>query len=303
MFSTIVVGVDGRQGGRDALHLAHTLSRVGSGRIVALRVFPFAYPLRGAPPMPDEPMREETLAALDRDVDTEGVAAATVVLGDMSPARGLHRLAEHEGADVIVVGSTHHGRLGRVFAGDDAVATLHGSHCPVAVAPRGYDAPTDGPLRRIGVGYDGGPESGHALLLADMLARRTGAHLHLLSVISTPIDYTTIGAFDSEWVEQQRAEAETVLGEALGGLDVEASGETVLGFASDELTELSHRVDLLVVGSRAWGPARRILLGSTAATLIRGAGCPVLVVPRGAPTGQPGEREPAGTESASPAGS
>jgi hypothetical protein len=33
-------------------------------------------------------------------------------------------------------------------------------------------------------------------------------------------------------------------------------------------------------------------LGSTAARLIREAACPVLVVPRGAATGQPGEQEP-----------
>jgi hypothetical protein len=47
-----------------------------------------------------------------------------------------------------------------------------------------------------------------------------------------------------------------------------------------------------VVGSRGWGPVRRILLGSTSARLMREAHCPVLVLPRGAATGEPGERDP-----------
>ena len=76
-------------------------------------------------------------------------------------------------------------------------------------------------------------------------------------------------------------------------LAVEVSGDVAVGTAVDELVELSRTVDLLVVGSRAWGPVRRTLIGSTAAKLMRRAHCPVLVLPRGAATGQPGEKDPA----------
>ena len=38
---------------------------------------------------------------------------------------------------------------------------------------------------------------------------------------------------------------------------------------------------MLVVGSRGWGPVRRLLLGSTSERLVREAVGPVLVVPRG----------------------
>ena len=41
------------------------------------------------------------------------------------------------------------------------------------------------------------------------------------------------------------------------------------------------RVDLLVCGSRAYGPARHVLLGSVTHAVIRDASCPVVVVPRG----------------------
>ena len=298
MFKTIVVGVDGREGGRDALHLARGLARIGDGRLAAVWVFPYAHPLRGKTPVPDVVLREQAQAALDRELANEKIEAQAVVLGDTSPARGLHRVAEHEHASLIVVGSTHHGRLGRAFAGDDAVATLHGSPCPVAVAPRAVAVPEEGALRRIGVGYDGRAEARQALALATTLARSTGAHLELLSVATTPRSFSTEPGFDPEWLAAYQEEIETDLRETLDDLDADASGATVRGVAAEELTALSHRVDLLIVGSRGWGPARRILVGSTAARLVRGAGCPVVVVPRGAATGEPGEREPSGAETA-----
>jgi nucleotide-binding universal stress UspA family protein len=43
MFKTIVVGVDGREGGRDAISLASRLALVAGGELVALRVIPFDY--------------------------------------------------------------------------------------------------------------------------------------------------------------------------------------------------------------------------------------------------------------------
>ena len=55
-------------------------------------------------------------------------------------------------------------------------------------------------------------------------------------------------------------------------------GDTVEALAAlDE-----HEVDLLVCGSRGYGPVRRVLLGRRAARLVRRAACPVVVVPRGA---------------------
>jgi nucleotide-binding universal stress UspA family protein len=40
-------------------------------------------------------------------------------------------------------------------------------------------------------------------------------------------------------------------------------------------------VDLLVCGSRGYGPVRRVLLGTVSSALLRQASVPVLVVPRG----------------------
>lgn len=56
--------------------------------------------------------------------------------------------------------------------------------------------------------------------------------------------------------------------------------DIVRGRPADALVALSGRVDLLVIGSRRWGPAARVLLGSTGEALLHDGACPVLAVPR-----------------------
>jgi nucleotide-binding universal stress UspA family protein len=48
------------------------------------------------------------------------------------------------------------------------------------------------------------------------------------------------------------------------------------------LAERSRELDLLVVGSRGYGPVRQVLIGGVSAELMRRAACPVLIVPRSA---------------------
>ena len=53
------------------------------------------------------------------------------------------------------------------------------------------------------------------------------------------------------------------------------------GSAGHELAAQSERVDLMVVGSRGYGPRAAVLLGGVTHTLLRKAACPVVVLPRG----------------------
>jgi len=100
------------------------------------------------------------------------VDAELITVTAPTPGRGLHEQAEAQGADLIVVGSCSRGLLGRAMLGDDTRAALNGTPCAVAVAARGY-ATASTPLMRIGVGYDGSPESTAALAVARELARAT----------------------------------------------------------------------------------------------------------------------------------
>ena len=47
------------------------------------------------------------------------------------------------------------------------------------------------------------------------------------------------------------------------------------------LEQFSNDVDLLVCGSRGYGPLGSVLLGGVSRRLVHRAACPVIVVPRG----------------------
>jgi nucleotide-binding universal stress UspA family protein len=61
---------------------------------------------------------------------------------------------------------------------------------------------------------------------------------------------------------------------------VEAGAELIDGSAAHVLRERSGELDLLVLGSRGYGPLRAVLLGSVSSVLVRSAESPVVVVPR-----------------------
>ena len=61
-------------------------------------------------------------------------------------------------------------------------------------------------------------------------------------------------------------------------------GTVDAGRPADRLIGMTDAVDLMVVGSRGYGPLRSVLLGGVSGQLIRSAACPVVVVPRGAQT-------------------
>jgi nucleotide-binding universal stress UspA family protein len=54
------------------------------------------------------------------------------------------------------------------------------------------------------------------------------------------------------------------------------------GEPSEELAQFSEELDLLIVGSRSYGPVGRLFNGSTSNYLARRARCPLLVLPRSA---------------------
>jgi nucleotide-binding universal stress UspA family protein len=137
------------------------------------------------------------------------------------------------------------------------------------------------------VGFDGGSESRVALSLAGSLARAADATLAVRAVIDDRLPL--VGWAKSRellkdmWDEllepelQAQREDAIAAGRATGA---EAEIEAIPGSPSQLLLELSATIDLLVIGSRRWGAAARVLLGTTGEALMHEASCPVLVAPR-----------------------
>jgi nucleotide-binding universal stress UspA family protein len=157
----------------------------------------------------------------------------------------------------------------------------------VAVAPRGYRRRVTDKLRRVGVAFVGTPDGLEAVGHAAGLAARSGLPLTLYSVVGVHVDWFVPEAVrpEEETVPAEvRSEYQEALDGALAGLPdgVQATGELLYGEVVDELSVVGERgADLLVCGSRGYGPVRRVLLGTVSAALVRQASVPVLVVPRG----------------------
>lgn len=285
MFKTIIVGVDGREGGRDALALAATLQDVFASNLIAVHAFPVDYYVgRAANGEYEQAMHELAVKTVLKEVEQAGVSAQAITVADRSPGRALQHAAIGHGADLIVVGSAHHGRVGRVLAGDVTAGTLHGAPCPVLVAPRGQLG-QGRELRTIGVGFDGSPESRAALELAHEIARAAGARLHIIDVVVPPHAGKPFPAYRPDWAEHahiRREEAEDRLAAVLAELGDIATGDLPFGNPARELASAATGLDLLVTGSRGYGPIRRLMLGSTSGKLVHDAPCPVLVLTRAA---------------------
>jgi len=235
MFSTIVIGVDGEQGGRDAIALARKLAPRGT-RLVLATVHggdEHAHDAGAHAFLVAERQRSHELLKSARG--DAGIDAEIVTFASSSVGRGLHVAAEHERADLLVLGVSRHGLAGGETAADDTQAALDGAGCAIAIAPAGYGEHAAA-IGTVGVGYDGSPDGRHALTIAKLLAAEH--------------DATT----------------------------VEKHADT--SAAADQLAEFSASVDLLVVGSRGYGPIGRFFHGSTSKQLAGRAQCPLLILTR-----------------------
>ena len=279
MFRRIVVGHDLHEGGSDALALARLIAGAANAKLVIAGVFPIGMLPRGF----DARWREhEEQVAAEIQAIADGAGAEPEAFPSTSPARGLHELAEETDADLIVVGSSRHAKIGQILGGNVGLGLLQGSPCAVAVAPRGYREEAPNALGRIAVGFDGGYECGLALRGAVEMARAAGAALELIAV-AVPSAVIGRGAIVGRDLEEA---IETQLRRQLEDLarwirdDVSANTVVLCGDPVRLLADAATDADLLVVGSRGYGPLRRVLLGSTSAGLVRSARCPVVVYPR-----------------------
>lgn len=269
MFSTIVVGIDGRSHDHEALALARVLADEGASVIAAsVAVVNGSGNHAGA-------LLDETNETVDRVIepypDLEGVATTSTSVG-----RGLSDLALGSGAELIITASSRRGALGRIFAGDHVRDVLREAPCPVAIAPVGYQS-SGTSLRRIGVGHDGSAEADGALRLALGLRTRDGAEIDLIEVVEpSPVSVpagATLGTTLVADVRRARENLDRIV-ERTG-----LPGRIITGSAANELARLGRSADLIAVGLHHRGLLDELFVGSTTHALLRDQAAPVLVMP------------------------
>lgn len=287
----LLVGYDGSDRARDALALTHLLARLTGRPVVALAVITLAPP--EATWVEYERMQQEEVERLGREVgaglaDLPDVEYRHVLAP--SPAHEIHDAAVDLGASLIVLGSTHRGPIGRVLPGSVADRLLSAAPCPVAVAPRGY-RDRHPQIRSVAVAYDGSPEAEVALAEACRLAAAAGGGLRAMSIanpeearVAVPGAAGWAGVVTTqEGVEEERRRVAERLDAAIAGLDpaLNAAGEVIVDpHPAAVIADAGEDADLIVMGSRGYGPLSRVLLGGVASHVIRNAACPVIVTAR-----------------------
>ena len=283
MYRKILVGYDDSDQAKDALALGKQLADATGAELVAAGVFQFD-PIWGG----YDPHFRNAEIEFARKIEAaaKSVGAEAEATPSSSPARGLHELAEEIEADLILVGSARRGRVGQILAGSVGVALLHGSPCAVGIAPNGYRDHSGDAIAAVAVGFDGSEESGLALMAASRLASETGAKLKLVSVAEPPPIVAGKGGDAgrqqlTEAIQEQTREQLVQARETVpDGIEVEAS--LITGDPVEALVNVAEAPGtLLMVGSRGYGPLRRVLLGSVSTDLVRSAPCPLIVTPRG----------------------
>jgi len=282
----ISAAVDSHPEGQDAAMLAAAIARATGGDVTLLAIEP-DLPLV-VPGLDWRRVRRETVAMLDRLQATYMPKAHTTIDTDLSIAQGIERVLRHNESDLVVVGSSRNAEVGEVAIGRHTRQLLQGCKCALAVAARGLNQRPSLELRRIAVGYDGGPEARAALATAVAIATGCDAELIVSGVVDDRIPALGwpsiwMGDYIQSWLEMTKEE-ELQLADRIEAAakahGVTATVQTQTGKPSASLLELSADVDLMIVGSRRWGPLAHLLLGGTGEALMHGACCSVLVVPR-----------------------
>jgi nucleotide-binding universal stress UspA family protein len=295
MYSKIIVGYDGSAQANDALALGKLIAGATGGSLTAVGVVQFD-PRWGGRDLRLRDADAEFARQIEEAAAPFGVETTTVA--SSSPTRGLHDLAESTGADLVIVGSAHHGKAGQILAGNVGMGLLHGSPSSIAIAPHGYAEQTPQRIPEVTVGYDGSGEAEMALSDAIELARASNATLKLVTVAEPPpIGYGKGGGRSQGWHELKdeiRDSMRERLKKAAQSVpdDVRVEPTLVEGEPDKALAQIAvEDGGLLLLGSRAYGPLRRVLLGSVSTALVRSAPCPVIVHPRPAkeqaPTPEP----------------
>jgi nucleotide-binding universal stress UspA family protein len=295
MPSPILVGYDPRTADRAPVRFAAVAARFTGAPLIVGSVFADATTVdQMARGQIDEELAADATQALshvERELRADGVRAECRPFAGHSVPATLHRVAEELGAGLLVVGSTDRSEPRRVMPGSTAERLMHGAPCPIAVVPRSWQS--GGELRVLGIAYSDTPEGRAALEEGLALAQRANASARVITAVKPRgSDRGTGGrqgqearTFDAAGYEID-AVKDQILNKVLRlAPDVQVEPDVGAQDAAEFVIAASYDVDLLICGSRGYGPKRAVLLGGVSRKVATGAHCPVIVLPRGVTAG------------------
>jgi nucleotide-binding universal stress UspA family protein len=289
---TIIAGFSSSRQGSAPLNLAAQLSRTTGEKVIATAIVERSLP-PGIDPIEDEYqgyISDQAAASLQRVVEgTGGEGVSVTVHESTSIPMGLMELVEQHDADLVVVGSSSSGLLGRVALGSVTERLVHTAAVPVAIAPRGYPS-SPVPIKRLTVAYGGAADAVGLIQSSAELAKQWSVRLRIASFTVRPtttfggsIERSAENLVIQQWTRKTMAAALKQLNDArttvaIPDVDVVMGAGTDWGEAVDDIAWESG--DMLLLGSGAAGPIAQVFLGTAASKILRHAPVPVMILPK-----------------------
>jgi nucleotide-binding universal stress UspA family protein len=302
MYRTLLVPLDGSPFGEQALPLARSIARAAGAALHLAHVHVISVPMSmDAIPVFDEAQDAQNrtyegayLAGLAQRLAADrGLRVTTTVLdGPIADALQNHAVAS--GADLIVLTTHGRGAFSRFWLGSVADRLVRHAPLPILLV-RPHETPPDlteePALREILIPLDGSALSEQILPHAIALGTLRQATYTLLQVVEP-----AIGGFgtelygatvDEQALVQARAQAQSYLDRVATRLRAEGlrvRTALMLGLPAQVILEYTHThtVDVVALATHGHSGVRRLLLGSVADKVLRGAEVPVLLKrPRG----------------------
>jgi len=299
-FQSILVPLDGSPLAEQIIPLALALARAARSKVRLVLVHQ-----RPLPPV--DPQSAELYVSIDlamRKVEREylntlkarlrkssGLQVSAVTI-DGPPGPTLVKYVQDIGADLVAMTTHGRGGLRGAWLGSVADHLIRSLTIPVIVVRdrEGTGTLPEPPkIREILVPLDGSRLAEAALAPASAIASLLGAELLLVQVV-WPLSARSLlpvplpSGYDTEVIGIQRKEAQDYLDGLANDLQeqgVSARATVTVGHdVAETLLELAHpqRIDLVAIATHGRGGVKRLILGSVADKLIRGAGPPVLVL-------------------------
>ncbi|HEU0023103.1 MAG TPA: universal stress protein [Thermoleophilaceae bacterium] len=278
----LMAGYDGRAGAHDALVLADALAIARGKPLIAAHISEALHPF-GQNDRDRQRDVMERLTALRAAVDETlperrvGRPAALRDVSASSAARGLRDLAVTERAHAIVLGSTHHGPIGRVSVGTTAARLLVKAPCAVAVAPTGFRERRHRSLENVAVAVDGCRHCQGALQEAMSLTAAVAGRLVALAAVPPSGTFPLARRSGHDLLER----VDSML-ERSGAHGVERVA--IEGAPAAAISKAAEQFDVLIVGCRSSGGALgHPTVQSVSRSLMHSLGVPLIVIPETAP--------------------
>ena len=271
----IVAGYDGSPGGEEALSWASREARARGVPLVVCHSWAPAYPLSATAVDAFGLVRRSGAEVL-----AQGVRHAQALTGSPADVRQVLdaapaavALCEHgAAADMVVVGSRGHGRLGGLLLG--SVSSQVAAHAPGrVVVVRGHWRPAAGYVPgAVVAGADGSAASHAAVVFAfEEAALRKARLVAVCALADTPGSFGG-GHRMQEDFERQIARCEKDYPE------VAVLRQITSGPPRAALLEAAAEGQMLVLGSRGRGGVKGMMLGSVSQAMLHHAPCPVGIV-------------------------